>query len=230
MFSRRTPLGVALVLVTMTFAAVPPASAHCDPGTAGAIPVPFVGLVSTCENDKPLEDAIEAFNKANGGQLVYILVKDFRFHPQVATVKSGGTVVWVYADTDHNAQHTPRSSGQCANGVNPEVNPLQCVPIHLSSAQFCFDFHQDNGIFMTAMGQTYPVTFRYLPAESLVQKSHGFMSGTIVGDLTGAKPFKNCPSNTSYNSPAKAVLPYHCGVHGLPTDVQNMRALLILVP
>lgn len=216
---------LALALVTLPLALAPPAAAHCPSGSAGHLLLP--GVISTCPLNQSLEDAVAAANAASGGRLAFVLLKDFRFHPDVVSIKTGGTVVFVYADTDQSQQHDPRSSGGCSSGT-PLPEPEQCVLGPTGGA--CFDVHNDDGGFMVYNGQTYPVTLRYVPATGVIQKSRGLMSGTLMGDLTGAKPFTNCsPVNGVDSGPAGTTIPYHCGIHGLATTtVKLMRGAIVI--
>lgn len=219
--SRRASLAVALLALALPLATMP-AAAHCPPGTSGSL----LGLISTCESDAAAEAAVEAANGMASDLVAFVIVKDFQFHPSVVRVKAGGTVVFLYADVDHNTQHDPRSSGPCANAtVDPSVTPLACVPTNFGR---CFHQVADDGQAMSFNGQNYPLTFRYT-APATLQKSRGFLSGSAVGDLTGAQSFLTCPLGSSINTPAEAVLPYHCGVHGMPeTATKIMRGAIIV--
>lgn len=211
-------LPLIALMVVVPLGTVPVAKAHCDPGTSGEL---APGL-STCPANEPLEETIDALNAASDGTVVHVLVKDLRFHPEVVHVKSGGTVVLVYADTDRNEQHHVVSSGQCADsGVDPVEDPKACDP---SVPGLCFDNARDQGQFMKALGDEYPVTFRYATADQVVEKSHGYLSGTLVGDLTGAQNFRECPDGTADTEPDRAVVPYHCRIH---TDI-GMRGTIVV--
>jgi plastocyanin len=218
--SRSAVLVTALALATLGVGLVPPAAAHC-PNGQGAI----LGAVSTCQYNDEAEVAVAQANASSQGNTAFVLVKDKSFHPPVVTIKSGGTIVFVYADSDQSEQHDPRGSGRCGNAVDPLALPEKCVP-SVSNGP-CFDVVRDDGTNMVFMGQTYPVTLKYTSGSGLLQKSRGLLSGSAVGDLTGAQPFSNCPSVTHYAQPTQAVIPYHCGLHGTATTGE-MRGTIVV--
>lgn len=225
MASRPAVLVLALLLLAVPLALAPPAAAHCPPTTKGYL----FQLVSTCDANAAAEAGLGVAQAAADHAVV--LVKDFRFHPDVVRVKSGGTVVFVYADTEHNAQHDPRSTGPCANpAVDPSATPELCVPSVASQLGACFDQAKDDGAFMVFYGQQYPLTLRYDAGSGLVQKSRGYLSGSAVGDLTGAQAFRTCAVGTGINAPAQTVIPYHCGIHGLASGggPREMRGAIVV--
>lgn len=223
MSQRRVAALVLLsALVALPAGLAPLAAAHC-PSTSGGI----FGLVRTCGYNDEVEAVLATTNPQTKDDIVFVVVKDKSFHPPVITIKSGTTVAFVYADADTSETHAPRGSGRCLNGVDPLVQPEACVPTTLSWV--CFDqFTDDGAIPMQAMGQTYPVTLKYTSPSGPVQKSRGFLSGSAVGDLTGAQEFRLCPSSSGYYSAAQAVLPYHCLNHGAQNSPDKMRGTIIV--
>lgn len=224
---RSTRAAAAALLLALPFVPglAPVASAHCDPGSGSTI----LGLVSTCPYNGDVEAALQAASAATGGTVAFVLVKDYTFHPNVVTVKSGGTVVFLYADTEGQAQHDPRSSGPCTDaGVDPALAPEACVP---SAPGRCFDVRRDQGADLKQVGDSYPLTFRYTPAASLIEKSRGILSGTpVVGQPPLAEAFKACPAGSGATGASRAVVPYHCGNHGgSGTPIQTMRGAIIVV-
>lgn len=223
--SRRAAPGIALFLTValVPLGLVPPAAAHCPAGTAGNL----LGVTNTCQFNDELEVAIDQANAAADGQVAFVMVKDLRFHPDVVTIKTGGTVVFVYADVDQSQQHDPKSSGLCATG-SAVPNPETCVPVRDQTGR-CFWVFNDDGATMSYAGQTYPITLKYAAGSGLIQKSRGFLTGTPVGDLTGAQPFRNCPAGTGYNSASETIIAYHCGVHGAAdTQIKDMRGAIVV--
>lgn len=216
--------GALALLAAAALPAVPSAWAHCEPGTGGST----LGLVSTCPLNEHVETATDALNEATDGALAVVVVKDRRFHPEVVNVRNGGTVVFVYADKDMNELHDPLSSGPCMDAaVDPAVAPKDCLPTDFGR---CFDVKVDDGVTMKDYGQTYPLTFRYRPADGVVEKSRGVLSGTpVVGEPPLADPFVDCPAGTSLNAAGQAVIPYACSLHGSPfTPVREMRGAIIV--
>lgn len=230
--TRRVTAAVAvpLLLVGLLALPAPGALAHCTEGTdASLITLPIIGPTpSTCPYNEDVETLVAAWNEAGGGEEVFIMVKDQTFHPNVVEVKSGGTVTFVYADAEWDEDHDLKSSGRCANWWNdPTQNPEDCVP---SNPGNCFSITQDQGSNFNTMGQTYPLTFRYISSERAIEKSHGFQSGGPVGDLTGAQPFRTCPDGTGYTDQETGTIPFHCSLHGgATTDLQHMRGTIIVV-
>lgn len=221
---------VACLLVAGLLALPPGALAHCDDGTeAHLLTIPIVGPTpSTCPYNEDVEEIVQAWNEASGDEQVFILVKDQSFHPPVVTVKSGATVTFVYADIEWAEEHDLKSSGRCANWwTDPREEPGGCIP---SNPGQCFSINQDQGGDMRSLGQTYPLTFQYISQDQAILKSHGFQTGTPVGDLTGAQPFRECPPSTGYMEAETGTIPFHCSIHGGPdTDLQTMRGSIIVV-
>jgi plastocyanin len=203
-----------------------PADAHCLPGTDHQTlpPIPF----SSCTLNQPLEDLSMQVSAASGFTVAIVFVKDFTFHPEVVTVRSGGTVVFKWLDEDWVETHQPQSSGLCANAVDPLAAPRQCVP---SAAARCFSRLADDAQPLDTSDDAYPVTFRYDGATGLLEKSRGILSGTpVVGEPPLAQAFRACPGDTSYRSAGQAVMPYHCQIHGgAATPVQMMRGAIVVL-
>lgn len=219
----RAPLVALAVVLTLALQTpvAPSATAHCDPGTDGLI----LGIMSTCEYNDSAEIVIDGLNAASDDSLVYVLIKDMRFHPEVVDLKSGGTLVMVYADTDAPANHDPKSSGSTGDVAVDVAKPSPDSPGNC----FAVSAASDNGAQMSSLGEVYPLTFEF--DGEVVRKSRGFQSGQAVGDLTGAQNFRTCPDGTvSYAADGMtAVLPYHCGLHGgESTSEQGMRAAVRL--
>ncbi len=204
--------------------------AACSPEDAGhLITLPFVGATpSSCEANDDLVAVVDALNEASDGSMAYVLVKDFGFHPQITHIKSGGSVTFIYADLEWAQNHDPRSSGVCREaGADPMADPVSCTPG--AGAGRCFDVFHDQGAFMKSMGDTYPLTFEYDQAQAVVKKSHGMGTGSAMGDLTGAQPFRSCPSTSVVTYDEAAVIPYHCKIHGDAfSTVTKMRGTIIV--
>lgn len=199
-----------------------PAAAHCENGS-------MIGnLVNSCLLMEPIEDVLVDINAALGGDMAFVLARERRFHPEVVTIRTGGTVVWLYADAVNNADnHDPRDSGTCGS---QEADLNRCGPSSPNPAP-CFDVKDDLGQLLKSPGDFYHVTFTYAPATGQIEKSFGLRSGTLVGDLTGAGAFIPCPSFISSNTPERAVIPYHCAIHGgLFTIEKGMRGAVIVTP
>lgn len=224
-------LASAMAAAFMLVPWAPLAAAHCPTGDAG-VPVPALSgtplAVSTCPLNDPVEAQLQALSAASGGTVAFVLVKDFSFHPDVVTVKSGGTVVFVYADVDWNQQHDPTSSGPCLDAqVDPVAEPAACVP---TDSARCFSYEADHGLnAMKALGDNYPLTFRYAPASGIA-KSMGVLSGTpVLGEPPLAQAFKACAPDTGYDTPSQAVIPYHCALHAGPFGPHpEMRGAIIV--
>jgi len=219
---RIRPAAVALVLAALAvpLAAAPPAAAHCTHPTY----LLFQQLVTTCALNQPLEDALAQASDATGHTLAFVLVKDRGFHPPVVHVKSGGSVVMVYADAEAAEQHDPRDSARCSNTVDPVADPEGCLPG--ANPGRCFDALTDLGGFLEQFGDTYPLTFRFDGAT--LRESKGLLSGTlpVVGDPPLAEPFQAC-AGVSYDSPVQAVVPYHCRIHGV-VGAGTMRGTIVV--
>jgi plastocyanin len=216
--------------IAATALVIPLAQAHCDPGTDGSV---APGVPSTCPFNFVPETAITAADGASGGATAFVLVKDFTFHPNVIHVRSGDTVVFVYADVDWAQQHNPTSTNGCQNGPLDLGNPESCVPPATSPpAGSCFSIATDQGAFLKSPGDTYPLTFRYTSASGL-QKSDGVLSGTapVVGSPPYAQPFKTCPPSSGYAEGASYAIPYHCTIHGgAATSRNTMRGVIVVDP
>ncbi len=217
-------VAVVLVALALHTPVAPVASAHCPSGTDSLL----LGVISTCQYNDEAEAAIDALNEASDHEIAFVLLKDLRFHPEVVEVRSGGTVVLVYADTDAPQTHDPMSSGSTGSAVGDLAKP---APIPgLEGACFSVSAPSDNGHQMAEAGDNYPVTFRY--GGGLLDKSRGFYSGTPIGDATGAQTFKTCPTTTfSIDADGTGILPFHCGVHGRATTAEKgMRAAIRILP
>lgn len=210
-------MSVGLLAVAAFTALAPAASAHCD-GITGVIVV-----LDKCTIQQGLEAAVDRANAVLAKSAAFVLVKDFRFHPEVVTIRSGGTVTWLYGDVHQNQQHDPRSGGTCGSR---EADLAKCPPTVMSR---CFDVLYDAGALMTRPGDAYPVTFRYDAAAAQVWKSHGLLSGGPSDAATGAEPFRACPVRTGSATAADYVVPYHCGLHGTATAiVTEMRGAIVV--
>ncbi len=220
----RTPVLLIPTVLLLVTVGSPYVAGHCD-GIEGNILV-----VDKCQLNETLEDHVKGLNDASDGSTAFVLVKDFRFHPEVVTIRPGGTVVFVHADIHSNQQHDPRSSGPCADGdADPVADAQSCIPTTLGT---CFDVYRDTGQFQKDNGDTYPVTFRVAgPGLDHVEKSHGWWSGTDHGDALGAQPFAACPPDTHIEQEGVFVVPIHCGIHGAPrTFVTQMRGAIRILP
>ncbi len=226
---RAVAVSLACLLLVGLLALPPGALAHCKDDTdAHLITIPIVGPTpSTCPYNEDVEGLVQAWNEASGDEHVFVLVKDQSFHPPLVTVKSGATVTFVYADVEWAEEHDLKSSGRCANWwVDPGQDPQNCVP---SNPGQCFSMGTDQAD-MRSLGDTYPLTFQYISADEAILKSHGFQTGTPIGDLTGAQPFRECPSSTGYTNPETGTIPFHCSLHGgADSDLQTMRGSIIVV-
>lgn len=224
MASRIAAVGLAALVALTVPVLVPGAQAHCQDN------YPILFVLRNCPIQGGLEAAIDAANAASAGDMAYVLLKDLRFHPDVVTIKNGGTVVFVNSVLAGVEKHDPRASGPCANGIEPLPDPEACVPTWLDPVRdpFCFDVLPDTGSVMDK-GDRYPVTLKYAPAPLGFEKSHGYMSGTPVGTATGAKPFVSCLPITGYPEGDRAVIAYHCGIHGIP-NVDTMRGVILVEP
>lgn len=226
MASRIAALGLAALVALAVPVLVPGARAHCQDN------YPILFRIPNCTLQAGLEAAIDAANAASDGTVAYVLTKDKRFHPDVVTIMSGGTVVFVNSVVAGVDDHDPRASGPCTNVPSPLPNPEACVPTWLikPADPFCFDVLDDTGSLLKGDGARYPVTFRYTPSPLLFEKSFGYLSGTPVGTATGAQPFQTCQSITGYPQGDHAVIAYHCGIHGIPSQGEKMRGVIRVVP
>lgn len=195
-----------------------PATAHCDPGTDNQL----FGIVSTCPYNDDVEAVVDALNDASDDTMVYVLVKDMRFHPEVIDLRTGGTVVFVYADSDNPQPHDPKSSGSTGDPAQDIAGPTPTAP----GTCFSVTAPSDNDAQMTGLGDVYPLTFTF--DGQTVHKSRGVQSGQPLGDVTGAQPWYACPAGSfSIEEGGAAIVPYHCGVHGGPTTSErDMRGAI----
>ncbi len=226
--NRITTIGLALLVAGLLPATT--SEAACDPEVEGhLLAVPIVGATpSSCTYNDDLIAAVDALNAASDGSMAYVLVKDFGFHPAVTHVKTGGSVTFIYADLEWAQNHDPRSSGSCRDaGADPLADPASCAPGF--GAGRCFDVFNDQGSFMKSAGDTYPLTFRYDAARGALDKSHGMGTGSALGDLTGAQPFRQCPSSTVMTYDEQAIIAYHCKIHGeANSQVTRMRGVIVV--
>jgi hypothetical protein len=215
-----------LALVAAGPLAATPATAHCPEDGRGE----FQGTgQSTCPANTPLEKAINEANRASGSEEAYVLVKDKSFHPPVVHVADGGSVTFVWADTDQQEEHEPQSSGAIDDGCeNVHEDPTECAP---KAPGACFA--QD--AFMNDVGERYTISLRTNDAGN-VEVSEGPVSGT---PLPFAPPFYECPENTAVDGPETSfdpistsdsvVIPFHCSNHGLEgTSFSEMRGAIVL--
>lgn len=226
--SRIATIGLALLVAGLLPATT--TEAACDPEVEGhLLALPIVGATpSSCTYNDEMIAVVDALNAASDGSMAYVLVKDFGFHPAITHIKTGGSVTFIYADLEWAQNHDPRSSGTCRTAdVDPLANPESCIPG--AGAGRCFDVFNDQGAFMKSSGDTYPLTFRYDAARSVVDKSHGMGTGSPTGDLTGAEPFRSCPASTVVAYDEQAVIPYHCKIHGdANSQVTRMRGVIVV--
>ncbi len=209
-----------LVVVLFLLQAAPPASAHCEE------PMLVLGILDTCAVQGPLEQAVDALNLALQGEAAVVLVKDFRFHPEVVTIRDGGTVVWVWGDTLAAQHHDPASSASCGSR---EADLQRCRP---SDPGRCFDVLRDQNELLTSEGDHYALSFRAGAAPGggvLVEKSHGYLGGMQPADGLWAEPFQPCPAASASGDAGEAVLPFHCALHGGAfTPRKEMRGAVVI--
>ncbi|HEV8360923.1 MAG TPA: hypothetical protein VGR28_10755 [Candidatus Thermoplasmatota archaeon] len=222
---------VAALPLALVLALAPPAAAHCDFTTGNIVQAGPVA-VSRCMVQTVLEGGVDAVNAQLDGQVAFVMVKDFRFHPDHVTIRNGGTVVWVYADVQGAAQHDPRSSSTCGSQA---LDLALCNPLLPLRWGKCFDVLRDTQDLMEDLGDLYPVTYRYDPGTGLVEKSFGTLSGApVVGQPPVAEPFTPCEPDTTTPAPGQSVVPYHCGIHGTPLAFNGadgqMRGAITILP
>jgi hypothetical protein len=225
MLGRQTLLAAALVVASLGAPQlVGTAAGHCPDGAESTI----VAGISTCEHNEELERTVDRLNEATGDEQVYVLVKDLGFHPPVAEVADGGTIVLVWGDVEGNEQHDPRSSGvgDDAECRNAHEDPVDCRP---NNPGACFSL-SDASAFLSEPGDTYEVTMR-VNDDGNVEVSEGQFSGApVVGQPPFSPRFRECPQGTSATGPGGSlVVPYHCGIHGGANTVeQMMRGAIVL--
>jgi plastocyanin len=210
----------ALGLVALALAAsAPPAAAHCN--TSGNLVI-----VPKCTIMAALELAVDQANAAADGQVAFVLLKDFRFHPENVTIRNGGTVMFVWADTDSVNFHDPRNSGSTGSPSDDLQKP---TPNGLAGS--CFWNLNDQGDFLEEAGDFYNVTLRYDAGSGVLSKSAGLTSGStpVIGDPPLAQAFQDCPAGNSSGGPVEVVVPYHCGIHGTIGNNLGMRATITVV-
>lgn len=221
-----TALALALLLASVgATSLVPTAAGHCPEGGEQAI----VAGISTCPANEHLEDAVDELNRASNNETVYVLVKDLGFHPPVVNVTDGGTVVFVWGDTDRSEQHDPKSSGvgDDADCHAAWQDPTACRPQNPGA---CFSL-SDASNFLSDPGDTYPVTLR-VDDDGTVLVSEGYASGSpVVGEPPFAPRFSECPDGTAAEGPWEGsyVVPYHCGIHGGPHTVEQVMRGAVIV-
>jgi plastocyanin len=163
--------------------------------------------------------------------VTFVAVYDFRFHPENVTVRSGGTVVWLWADELGPTNHDPRSSGSTGSVTLDKLKPS---PTALGA---CFWNLLDQGHLLgqggvAGNGDAYNLTLRS-PSAGRIEKSAGMGSGSLplLGSPPHAQPFSPCPAGTaSVTLEGAMVFPYHCGVHAAPGGSEpGMRGTITVV-
>lgn len=210
---------VGFLLLMPIAGPIEPAQAHCDH------PQHLLGIIDTCDLHEPLEDSVLAFNEAMDGQVAIILAKDKLFHPEVVTIRPGGTVVFMHADVHTNEDHDPKSSPTCGS---QEADMDKCPPFPPDRIGRCFNVFKDTGNTLQRPGDGYELTFDYDPGQDTVYKSHGILTSTL-GPGEWAEEFEECPDDTSSRTPERAVIPFHCALHGgFSTADRDMRGAIII--
>ena len=225
---RRSTAAMGALALSFGFllAAVPPAAAHCD-GITGSI-----GPVSKCFLHTLAEDTVEALNAAGNGEYAFVLAKDFRFHPENVTIRSGGTVYIVWADFLGPQVHDPRNSVSTGDQALDRMKPAPPIhdPVLKGHIGRCFDILRDTQPPQNLdQGDVYYLTFRYDEPTGSVAKSHGILTDQVpvVGDPPVSEDYQPCADEVRSVSPdpGKAVLPYHCGLHGVPGGVNGQSQM-----
>lgn len=203
------------------------------PGVAVAVAV-LVGASTLTPAEavtEPLDDALSrALAAANLAerQLTVVLMKDRQFMPPQVYIRSGGSVLFIWADSEKREHHSPQSSGSTGSattdlsGAYVPPNPEACY----SASR---DLHVND---MVGEGSSYPLTLTFTPATQQIRKAMGVFAGTPVGDLTYTPPLTPCPSGTHSLLNGQAVVPYHCKVHGkdFSGDQGKMKGAIIVIP
>lgn len=217
-----------MLLLTAPLSLAPSAAAHCP----SAADYKILVVVRNCDLQGGIEAAVDALNAAGDGLLAFVVTKDRRFHPDTVNIKNGGTVVFLNFPAVGVDDHDPRASGGCASGA-PRPNPETCVPRWRDPAvdPFCFDVKDDTGGFLDQKAGRYPVTLRVESEPVTFLKSHGYLTGTPVGTVSGAQPFQPCQPETGTIQGGQGIIPYHCGIHGIPggaNGVEQMRGVIVV--
>lgn len=195
--------------------AFPVAAAVQLPGGLSSQPLdPFIATAGEAANDAEQEVAV-------------IVMKDRTFLPNIVTIRSGGTVWFVWADAEKSEHHSPRSSGSTGS-ASVDLSGAYVPP----DPGACFNSELDTGSEISGAGSTYALTLAYDGAAARVSKSNGFFAGTPAGDLLGAEPLRLCPSGTNSAQGGAIVVPYHCKLHGFlfSGDQGQMKGAILVVP
>lgn len=191
------------------------------PLTAGA---PLPARASTEALDGPIGLAGATLNAAEH-DLAVIVMKDRQFLPPVVTLRSGGTVLFVWADSEKREHHSPQSSGSTGDPATDLGGGY--VP---AAPGACFSSILDLGAEIVGEGSTYPLTLAF--AGGRISKSMGYFGGSPVGDLTGAQALRLCPAGSHSVQAGAAVVPFHCKLHGFQFggDQGRMKGAVLVLP
>lgn len=162
-------------------------------------------------------------------EVAVVFMKDRLFLPPVVSVRSGGTVLFVWADSERREHHSPRSSGSTGD---PARDLSGAYAPDLDVWGKCFNAEAELGQEVSGEGATYPLTLAFDPAAQRIRAAMGVFAGSAVGNLTGADPLRTCPVGTHALQGGAAVVPYACKLHGFALAGENgqMKGAVIVLP
>jgi plastocyanin len=175
---------------------------------------------------EPLDDDLAAFlAQANQAMpdLAVVVMKDRLFLPPIVQVKEGGSVLFVWADSEAREAHSPQSSGTTGSAA------LDRSGLYVPAAPGkCFNSFIELGGELQGEGHAYPLSLDR--AGERVRKATGLAASTPPGALFAE--WVTCPAGSHSSDGQGWVVPYHCRLHGVEVGGPNgaMKGAIVLRP